>query len=35
LEGLVDELKSQTEIEKKIREVGGSGPSFVTRTDPN
>jgi HK97 family phage major capsid protein len=35
MEGLVDEAKSQNEIEKKIREIGGAGPSFVTATDPN
>jgi HK97 family phage major capsid protein len=33
--GLVDECTAQTELEKKIREIGGAGPSFVTRTDPN
>jgi HK97 family phage major capsid protein len=38
VEGLVDELKSQNEIEKKIREIGGSlgGGAFSTvMTDPN
>jgi HK97 family phage major capsid protein len=35
MEGLVEETKSQHELEKKIREIGGLRPSFVTRTDPN
>jgi hypothetical protein len=33
--GLVDELKSHDELERKMREVGGRGPSLVARTDPN
>ena len=35
LEGLVDEATSQHNIEKKIREIGGRGVSFVSVTDPN
>ena len=35
MEGLVDEAKSQHELEKKMREIGGGGVSFVTATDPN
>jgi hypothetical protein len=33
--GLVDEATSQHELEKKMRELGGAGPRFVTATDPN
>jgi hypothetical protein len=32
---LVVQAKSQHDIEKQIREIGGSGVSFVTATDPN
>ena len=35
MEGLVDEATSQHNIEKKIREIGGRGVSFVSVTDPN
>src|SRR5215216_1568730 len=35
MERLVDEAKSQNELEKKIREIGGHGPSFAVMTDPN
>ena len=35
MEELVKAATSQHNIEKQMREIGGGGPSFVTRTDPN